>query len=218
MAHDENPGEEDDEAGDAHANGGSNGAANSGTNGSDPMGLELPEDGEVPPHEPPPPEVAELAASCVRFVLAKTKVPLDFTPDTLSVVDHYVKEARADLRARPEGQGLLEAAVGAYFGEVVRRVFESSWRVEGEYADWRLSMSDVYLAFNPLGMAREALLLEEAPGWHAHLGMHASEQGEVVRRLASLPEVAEEEYYALSTRFDVIELAVDALRARSRHP
>jgi hypothetical protein len=178
----------------------------------DPMGVDLPD------LEPPPGEVAELAASCVRFVLAKTKVPLDFTPDTLSVVDHYVKEARADLRARPEGQSLVEASVGAYFGEVVRRRFASSWRHEGPYEDWRLSMSEVYLTFNPIGMAREALLLEEAVGWHAHLGMHSAEQGEVLLRLASLPEVAEEEYYALSTRFDVIELAVDALRARSRQP
>jgi len=46
--------------------------------------------------------------------------------------------------------------------------------------------------------------------------MHMGEQEEVERRLASLPEVADDEYYALSTRFDVVELAVEALRARSR--
>lgn len=171
---------------------------------------------EMPAREPPPPEIAELAASCVRFVLAKYKVPLDFTSDTLSVLDHYVKEARVDLGARPEGQALIEAAVGAYFGEVVRRVFESTWRIEGEYAEWRLSMSEVYLSFNPIGMAREALTQDDAPGWHSHLAMHMGEQEEVERRLASLPEVADDEYYALSTRFDVVELAVEALRARSR--
>jgi hypothetical protein len=187
------------------------GASDHGVNGAThPMGMEL------PAREPPPPAVAELAASCVRFVLAKTKVPLDFTPDTLGVVDHYVNEARAELRTRPEGQALLETTVGAYFGEVVRRSFVSTWRIDAEYPDWRLSMSEVYLTFNPLGMAREALTRGESPGWHAHLGMHASEQEDVARRLASLPEVDEDEYYALSTRFDVVELAVEALRARSR--
>jgi hypothetical protein len=40
----------------------------------------------------------------------------------------------------------------------------------------------------------------------------------VARRLASLPEVTDEEYYALTTRFDVVELAVEALRATSRRP
>jgi hypothetical protein len=173
---------------------------------------------ETRPHEPPPIAVAELAASCTRFVFAKYKVPLDFTPDTLSVLDHYIKEARADLKARPEGQALIEAAAGAYFGEVVRGAFASTWRVDESHSEWRLLMSEVYLAFNPLGMAREALTLAGAPGWHAHLEMHVAEQGQVARRLASLPEVDDEEYYALTTRFDVIELAVEALRASSRQP
>lgn len=168
--------------------------------------------------DPAPPAVAELAASCIRFVFAKYKVPLDFTQDTLGVLDHYIKEVRADLEARPEGRALIEAAVGAYFGEVIRGVFESTWRADGAYPEWRLSMSDIYLAFNPLGMAREALTLADAPGWHAHLDIHVSEQGDVARRLASLPEVADDEYYALSTRFDVVELAVEALRASSRQP
>jgi hypothetical protein len=48
--------------------------------------------------------------------------------------------------------------------------------------------------------------------------MHAAEQGAVARRLASLPEVSDDEYYALSTRFEVVELAVEALRASSRLP
>jgi hypothetical protein len=126
--------------------------------------------------DPAPPAVAELAASCMRFVFAKYKVPLDFTQDTLGVLDHYLKEARADLKVRPEGQTLIEAAAGAYFGEVVRGVFESTWRADGPYPEWRLSMSEVYLSFNPLGMAREALTLADAPGWQAHLEMHKAEQ------------------------------------------
>jgi hypothetical protein len=171
---------------------------------------------ETPAHIPAPPHILELAASCVRFVIAKYKVPLDGAPETLGILDHYVKEARAELEARPEGLPLLEAAVGAYFGEVVRGLFEASWFTEGDQADWRLRMRRVYLTFNPLGMAREALTQDDAPGWHAHIEVDPGEEEEIQRRLQVLPQVAEDEYYALSTRFDVIELAVTALRARMR--
>src|SRR4051812_37136183 len=60
------------------------------------------EEEDVPPH-PAPAAVAELAASCARFVHAKYKVPLDGTSDTLSLLDQYVRDARQDLVATPEG-------------------------------------------------------------------------------------------------------------------
>jgi hypothetical protein len=147
-------------------------------------------------------------------VLAKYGVLPDGMPDTLSIVDQYVRDARAELAVRPEGLPLLVATVGAYFGEVLRGAFESSWRVEDGQDEWRLEMEDVYLTFNPLGMAREALTLAEADGWHAHLEMDDAEREDVERRLAALPEVEGDEYYALATRFDVVEIAVDALRAK----
>jgi hypothetical protein len=161
-----------------------------------------------------PPEITELATSCARFVLAKYSVLPDGMPDTLSIVDQYVRDARAELAVRPEGLPLLVATVGAYFGEVVRGAFESNWRIEEGQDAWRLEMEDVYLTFNPLGMAREALTLAEAEGWHAHLKMDEAEREDVERRLAALPEVSDDEYYSLATRFDVVEIAVDALRAK----
>ena len=65
-------------------------------------------------------------------------------------------------------------------------------------------MKHVYLTFNPLGMVHEALTQDDAPGWHAHIEVDPGEEEEVQRRLEVLPAVAEDEYYALSTRFDVI--------------
>jgi hypothetical protein len=166
---------------------------------------------------PPAPDVvAELAASSARFVLAKYKVPLDGTSDTLSILDQYVKDARADLLVQPASLPLLEATIGAYFGEVVRRAFDARWFVSGDHDAWRLDFEEVYLTFNPIGMAREALTLGQADGWHAHLEMDDAEKDEVEARLARLPEVEDDEYYALSTRFDVIEIAVEALRARAQ--
>jgi hypothetical protein len=168
----------------------------------------------MPSFHAAPPEITDLATSCARFVLAKYGVLPDGMPDTLSLVDQYVRDARAELAVRPEGLPLLVGTVGGYFGEVLRGAFECSWRVEDGQDAWRLEMEDVFLTFNPLGMAREALTLAEAEGWHAHLKMDEAEREDVERRLAALPEVSDEEYYSLATRFDVVEIAVDALRAK----
>jgi Family of unknown function (DUF6278) len=169
---------------------------------------------DSPPWEPAPAHVAELAASCARFVFSKYKVPLDGTSDTLSLVDQYVKDARADIKVKPETLELLGATVGAYLGEVMRRAFGGEWFAEGDYDAWRLDMTRVFLTFNPLGMAREALLQIEQDGWHAHLEMDDAEKDEIDRRLAALGEMEEEEYFLPSTRFDVVSLAVEALRGK----
>jgi hypothetical protein len=65
-------------------------------------------------------------------------------------------------------------------------------------------------------MAREALLLEPAEGWGAHLDLDPGEREAIEQRLASLPEVEDDEYYAPTTRFDVLSILVDALRETMR--
>jgi hypothetical protein len=186
---------------------------------------ETPEDGdpsEEPPAPeptavlPPPPEVAELAAACVRFVTARYTLAPDFTADTLSLVDQWLRDARREVKERPETVELVQAAAGAYLGEVVRRAFGATWVTGPDHADWRLCMSTVYCAFNPIGMAREALLLDTAEGWHAHFELDEGEREAIEARLASLPEVQDEDYYAPSTRFDVVNIVVDAIRERMR--
>ncbi len=187
----------------------------SGTNGKL-SGFPSASEGPPPPSDrtPTPAHVAELAASCARFVLAKYKVPLDGTSDTLSLVDQYVKEARAEIAVKPETLDLLAATIGAYLGEVMRREFGGVWFADGDHNAWRLDMTRVFLTFNPLGMAREALTAEEQDGWHAHLEMDDAEKEEVERRLFALEDVDVDEYFLPSTRYDVVALAVDALRAK----
>ncbi len=160
-----------------------------------------------------PREVAELAASCVRFVGAKYKVALDFTPDTLSLVDQYIRDARAEAAARPETVELVTAVAGAYLGEVVRLRFGGYWQAQGDHSAWRVLLSRVYLAFNPIGMAREALLLTDQDGWHAHFETDPGEREIVEARLRGLPEVEEDEYFSPTTRYDVVNLTYEALRS-----
>ena len=175
-------------------------------------GAELPHAGNAGSR--PPEAVADLAAACERFVLTKYNVRLDRTKDTLSLLDHYVREARAEIAEKPESMPLIQATIGAYLGEVVRGEFEASWFADGDHDGWRLDMVNVYLTFNPLGMAREALMLEDAEGWHAHLEMDEAEREEVERRLSVLPEVSDDEFYAPTTRFEVIEITIDAIRGQ----
>ena len=71
--------------------------------------------GEAPCPEAPA-HVLELVASCHRMVAAAVGVPMDGTGDTLSLLDHYVTQARADLlaqRAREVALVHVERAVPA---------------------------------------------------------------------------------------------------------
>lgn len=165
----------------------------------------------VEPVGPAPPRVAELAAACVRFVAARYGAGLDFAPETLSFVDQWLRDARPEVAAAPEAAVLVHAAAGAYLGEVIRHAFGGEWVTDEDYAGWRLCLSRVYCAFNPIGMTREALLLESADGWHAHFELDPGERDAAEERLAALPAVEDDEYYAPSTRFDVVSILFDAL-------
>lgn len=184
----------------------------------------------------PPQTVLELAAACVRFVSAAVKVEPDFQPETLPLVDHYLSEARSAVQQRPETLPLVANAVGAYLGEVVRRVHPCWWRLEGaEPMQWRLEFRDVYLSFAPMQVAAAALTrpdrepddddggtavdedlepeasFDEVP--EPGLQLAPEDRLAVQRRLEDLPPVSDEEYYALSTRLEVIDIAVDAIQA-----
>jgi hypothetical protein len=163
-----------------------------------------------------PQQVLDLAEACVRFVAAKYGLTLDFQPDTLSLLDQWLRETRRETGERPETAQLVQSAAGAYLGEVVRREFGATWSVQGDYPDWRLYLEPVYCAFNPIGMAREAILLEPQEGWHAHFELDPAEAEAIESRLAALPQVEEDEYYAPTTRYDVVCIVVEALREGMR--
>jgi hypothetical protein len=188
---------------------------NNGSNGSNGAGFHHEPEPDPEPLPPAPPQVAELVAACMRFVATKYKVALDGTPDTLSLVDQYIREARTAYEARPESIDLVAPAVGAYLGEVMRQEFAAEWFAEGSHEAWRLYFHNVYLSFNPVGMAREAITLQEEEGWNAHLVLDPAEREAIEERLAVMPDVDEEEYYLPTTRYDVIAVVVETLRARA---
>lgn len=170
-------------------------------------------DGGAAESAPAPAVVAQLVASCIRFVATRYKTALDHTPDTLSLLDQYVRDARAELGPRPEAIELVQGAVGAYFGELVRVTYGGHWLAEGDPSTWRVRLRHVYLSFNPIGVAREALLEQDAEGFGAHFRVDPGERELCEQRVAALPAVPEDEYYTPSTRWEVLQVVCEVLRA-----
>jgi hypothetical protein len=114
---------------------------------------------------------------------------------------------------------LLAHAAGAYFGEVVRRRHASWWRTdEPDPAQYRIELRDVFLSFGPIDVARDALCLDRGPDGEeldiSSFDLDDDDRQAVADRLAELPEVGEDEYRAPSTRLEVLDIVVDAVRQR----
>lgn len=159
-----------------------------------------------------PDAVLERAASCVRFVLASLKIELDFTPETLPLVDHWLATARA--AGEDTIEPLAAEAAGAYFGEVVRRALPGArWHIGAEPSGWRIELEHVFLAFNPLGVALEALAEDDAPGWNAHFEVLPQDRPLLEQTLGRLGDVREDDYYRLAVRWEVVEHVAAALES-----
>jgi hypothetical protein len=171
---------------------------------------------------PPPAVVAELAEACVRFVERAAQVKLDYEPETLSVLDHYLETARREANQKPEALVVVAHAAGAYLGEVVRRRYPSWWRVDGDDPNYfRVELEEVFLAISPVQLVADALARREQEGEPAFedeggAGVEIDEDDReaIKARLADLPPVSEEEFYAPSTRLEVIDITIEAIRAR----
>jgi hypothetical protein len=208
-----------------HQNGSSNGAIN----GSSEL--------EAPPLDekelallaaPPPAAVLDLAEACIRYVERAVGVKLDFTVETLPLLDHYVAGARDVLsgRATPvraagatpdpgaENVDLVAQAAGAYLGEVIRRRYPCWWRVGGDGVDHRLEFYRLYLVVQPITLIHEALVLDAEKGVQelGGLDMDEDDKEAATARLAELPEVPFEEFVAPSTRVEVLDIVIDAVR------
>jgi hypothetical protein len=155
--------------------------------------------------------VPSLARECVADVSAALEIDLDYTADTLPLVDHF-------CRGLPRDAQVLERAsrtVGAYFGEVVRRRFGCRWHLSTESSLlWRLEFERCFLYFNPVGVVLELLFEGEVPGSNASFATWPDATEALVPLLDRMPPVSEEDYFKLATRFEVLETVVDFLMAR----
>ena len=169
---------------------------------------------------PPPDSIADLAHACVRFVERAVGVKLDFAPETLPLLDHYLAGARGVVAARGdaapgEPAELVAQAAGAYLGEVIRRRHASWWRLGSTGDDHRLELHRVHLVIHPVVLVGEALSGDLERGAHdlAGFDLDPSDLDAASRRLAELPDVDLEDFVRPSTRLEVLDIIVDAVRA-----
>ncbi len=161
-----------------------------------------------------PAQVLELAAACVRFVATQLKIEPDFTPETLSLLDHYVATSREAVAERPESLPLTAHAVGAYIGEVAKRHHPCWWRIDNsDPGAWRLEFEPVLLSFYPIQVAYNLLTLDADEEAFSGFEMREADRELVVARLSELPPVSEEEYYSPTARLEALDIAVEALIA-----
>lgn len=143
----------------------------------------------------------------MRDVRDELGFELDYTVETLPVVDHYCRQARRGARW-PDGAEHLAETVGAYFGEVLRVHYGTGCRwhlgADGSHA-WRLEFERFFLCFNPVGIALELLLEGKAHGWNADFVTLPEVADDLEAHLDSLPGVSEDDYYTLSVRSEVLE-------------
>lgn len=174
----------------------------------------------MPPSFELPPQARDLAEACVQYVERALGVRLDYEAETLPLLDHYLEEARAAASERVEALNLAAHAAGAYFGEVVRRRHASWWRIEGEDpSQWRLELEGCFLSFCPVAVIFDALDPERGERAPDEEGFTRFEIDEADReaaaaRLAELPPASDREFFAPSTRLEVLDIILDAARAR----
>jgi hypothetical protein len=172
----------------------------------------------------PPDEIAVLALRCLTHIKNRTGMDLDGRSETLSVVDFFIRDVLTEEgggelppigdHRRADAMHLLAPAIGAYFGEVVRTVFPCRWRMDtNDPREWTIDFDNVPLRFSPIGAAAEALLEQHAEGWGASLSTATEETESLGQRLKAAPPVPEDEFFALTTRFEVLQIAVEWLRA-----
>jgi hypothetical protein len=167
-------------------------------------------------YQPPPEPIPDYVTACLEYVRRALKVDLDFTPETLPLLDHYATLSRETIREKPELAPLITRAAGCYFGEVVRAKLTGFWRVPTiNVHDWSICSTAVFLWFNPIGIAYDALYSgTEHDGPRSMLRVAPDEHEFLAQRLAALPPLPEDEYFSFSTRFEVIEVATEALHAK----
>lgn len=156
----------------------------------------------------------DLVGACVVAVQNALGLELDFTPDTLPILDHYAQMAAES--GQEETIQLVTPMAGAYFGELVRRhLGPARWHAPDDYQEWRIEMEQIFLHFNPVGVALEVLLQEDAPGWSAHFSVLEGDRTAVRKALDLLGDVESDDYYRFSVRWEVLDQVVATLTQRA---
>jgi hypothetical protein len=137
----------------------------------------------------------------------------DLTPETLPLVDQYLRQMPSD--APSEARQLAIAGAGCYFGEVARRLLHGRWVLpDPAPSSWRVELVSCFLYFSPVGMAGEIQSRGESEEDDGSFATAVEQREDLHQMLAAAAPFSEDEYYSLSGRIDVLQLAADWLVGR----
>jgi hypothetical protein len=168
--------------------------------------------------DPPVADVTEYADGCVRAVQRALGLTLDYHPDTIPLLDHYLSllADRPRTATRDPVRGLVATMAGAYFGEVVRRSFPCRWVAPpGSHPlDWRLEFTFWFLTFHPVAVAWEVLLRRDVPDGGAAYLLDEPTRAQIAERLDALPGATPDDYFTFAQRLETLVLTVGWLAER----
>jgi hypothetical protein len=164
--------------------------------------------------QPIPVEVEDLVRMARANITKVIGVEPDLTPETLPLVDEYLRQVPTDTA--DEVLDLAVSAVAAYFGEVVRRRLNGRWTLRSAHpAFWRIELTSCFLYFSPFGMVGEVLNGAESDEYDGAFATLDELRDPLATMLATVPPVTEEEYYSLCGRIDILQLVADWLVGQS---
>lgn len=164
-------------------------------------------------------ELQQYVAACIDYVKQSCGIELDFTVETLPVLDHYLREARSPLQERAEATPLVALVAGCYLGELLRERHQFVWSApQDDPQTWRLDWPKSRLTVFPVAIATMALLGPRAKKELLCFELDPKDEPWIREKLDALPAVSPEEYWAPSTRVEVIDILVDALTASAGAP
>ena len=168
----------------------------------------------MPNTEPFPREnLNAMADSCVDFVQSAIGLALDYTQDTLPILDHYLREARKEA-GTPVLLAPIAVAAGAYFGKLVTRQFSGAHLHESpDMQACRVQFSTIFLHFNPIGIAQEVITQADAPGWSAHFSTFDDQRAVIEQSVDDNLQLRIEDYYSFSVRYEMLDQVVAVLTA-----
>jgi hypothetical protein len=98
---------------------------------------------------------------------------------------------------------------------VVRAHFRSFWHLPSDDpGTWEVRFESVYLSVNPMAVVYDAIAHGDEEGPIAYLELEDEDREAVAARLQELPLATDDEFFSLATRLEVLEIAVDVIKAR----
>ncbi len=174
-----------------------------------------------------PEEICQLTERCRAHVHKRFSLELDFTSDTLSVLDFFVEELVKDenrgvapLPGHPSRMNMLHLfapTMGAYFGALLSKQFGGRFRhTEQDISKWRFEFETFFVRFNPVAVAAGVIAKQEVDGLPALLISTPSLSQRLQERFDAAPEIPEDDYFSFCSFFESIQIANEFLIEVSR--